>query len=540
MGKLKLLVLSLVLAASYSALAAGTKGVPSKTVVKKAAAGKADQKTAAVKAPPPVQAVEEKAPEFVPLHDCNLELHPLKSWLKSASPAADETEKYLNLIAQGEAELQQKIDGQGALGSRFYIKGNQIFERMLMDFASGVNAGRIAGYLATYVDPTVNAARDTMNAARAVHRISKAEREANPALYQQTLDVYKKNSERLGELVSYFQMIMQTLESLAMQRGVLDVATIAQNTNGQSAVMVYDLSNARVATTAQNVIKYLDQSGRQKFLPNAPKLKTDAGRDIPYPTLAVVKTIYGNNVYAKLANQRWKMYQQNYASRPWVWVGQVLADIGARVYGNEHIPPGLRNILRTLSGLGNTDSKSTRYMDKLVDLVQITRFADQKGNIVISSSDYLLNLQIDKLEEGEASGVADEMLEMLVQTTLSRRVLDQLVLALAKRANVKLATLPSKMAAAQAKAIAMAAAPSDIEAMTADDAEKDTAAEEDAGDTAAVQSYAMSVSPYSAGRILDRIMGVIARADSMPKIPYAVQRKRRCKGVGSQQQVRLC
>ena len=473
---------------------------------------------------------------YVPLHDCNLALHPLKDWLKAVSPAPEETDSYLESIENGEDALEQSDAKRGTLSKRYYILGNQIFEGMLMDFASGISAGAIADRVRQYVEPAMKALDDSMYSAREFHNLSKARGPRNEAAMQLALDGYVSASKRFGRAYSYFDMIMQTLESLAMKRGILDVKTIHEEENGNGSVMVYNLINDRIAKDAQKVLSILDKDSRRKFLPNAPVISYD-GKNIPYPSLAVARFVFGNNVYARIENQKWKQSLQDYSSRPWVYVGQLLANIGNGIYGNKRLPPRVRDLLRTLSGLGDADYKATQYLGKLIDILAVTRFKDQSGNLVISSSDYLLNLQIDRLTEGQASGVADEMIETLVQVTLSRRVLDQLVLALAKKSSMQIKALPSKIIAAQkklkaeqdAKKVPVGMPNLALESMvtpaakaSTDDASADISDEIQADNPQAeVESMIADVSPLSAGRLLLKIMEVLGRSDQLQPIPFA-------------------
>lgn len=370
------------------------------------------------------------APETVALSDSET----CVAWLSSAAPMREEEERLQGLknrLDNPTPEALRKAEKNGSLNQRYYVLGNAIFERLVLDLASRTEAGSLETWLKLYVDPAVQRALNLLDAAKDIHATTPRWRNANPEAFQEMLDIYRKESEALGESYSYYVMIMNVLESVAAGRGVLDVATIkdlpsyksegsAHQANAKEKIL-YDLTDPEVVKLARTVIRFLR-------LP-------DDGR-VPYPSLEVMKSIFAHNVYARLANAQWRHDQQNYASRPWIAAGQLLADIGLKVYGNEKLPPSVQTLLRTLSGLGNTDAKVARHMHDIMSLVNTSRFRDQRGNIVIFSSDYLLNLQIKKLTEMSAS-TSDQVIEMLVQVTHGSELLDEIMAGLAKKAGVK-------------------------------------------------------------------------------------------------------
>jgi hypothetical protein len=377
-----------------------------------------------------------EVPDSMKAVDCGR----LLTWLNTAAPALAEKQRIQADIFAATQAIRAKSAASGSLSRRAYAEGNRIFENLLSMLASGYDPGKIEDQIAIYISPAFDQAKIVAGLAKQIHDSFQAQ---TPDLTARAnlIKQYKLASQKLGVAYSRYSMIMETLVSVASGHGILDVKTARKSpspTATQNSILVYDLTSPEVAETARTVLQYLDRENSSKGIPQV-EPDADAGDQdlVPYPSLQVVKTIFKNDLYAILANRQWTLAQQNYSSRPWVWLTQFISDTAVNVTSG--IPDGLRPLARTLSGIGNADSMSTSYLPDILDIAGTTRFADEKGNMVITTDSYFVNLQLDRLFDGNGNANDDEI-TTFARLLWHRKVWAAMVNEMAKQAGVEVSS----------------------------------------------------------------------------------------------------
>lgn len=382
--------------------------------------------TTKVQAPPVVQTQQPQLPPSMQPLSCP----ELLTWLSSTALTANEKLALQRQTYATEEKISQKEQRQGMAGRRVFAQDEAIFENLISMLASNYMPSKIARQMAQYVDPEVNAAIETEIQLRKIHETPVADR--GPLLEQ-----YQAASKKLGWSRRRYALVMGTLSSIASGRGLLDSAhapeigeseELGENQGPKSTVakMVYDLTNARVVARAKKVIELLDHQNMQRGLMalNETETGADANR-LVYPSLAVVNTIYEHNLYAKLADSQHELSEQEYESKPLVWLGQFISDaaVNGSVSVTSMLPASVGRSVRTLIGIGNRDSVLTRYLPDIIDIIRITRVMDSKGNLVISTDNEYLDLQLQRLFENNASTPNNELLTTLARLTWHTKIL---------------------------------------------------------------------------------------------------------------------
>ncbi len=346
------------------------------------------------------------------------------TWANSVSPktkSAEELRQELDITRQ---KIAKRMRAQGTSGRRFEAENYHIFENLLWMLATKEDSNFIASQLEPYVTPMVIQAVRVAEWAKVIHEILISQK-MNPDARPNALNLYVQNyitdSERLGRLHYRYDLVMQTLDSVGKNKGLSHVPEelVHHESNPKKLngiTVAYVLKSARVAKLAREVSRELiDRAIRQSGEFGKTELQTKG----IYPSLQMVEKVYNNDLYAVLANAKQGLRQQNYTDRPLVWITQFASDwVVNNIAMNgtaKFIPPGFRRFVRFITGVGNNHSMLSRYLPDLLRFIRVTRFVNGKGDLVISTHDYFVDLQVKKLFDSSAASFNDEELVTLLR-----------------------------------------------------------------------------------------------------------------------------
>ncbi len=167
--------------------------------------------------------------------------------------------------------------------------------------------------------------------------------------------------------------------------------------------VVYALTTARAINAATQVLKLLNPQLEARWFLNSPPAT-------PPPSLNEMSTMFNRNIYAMLAKLRRDWREQQKTEKGFRKVVNLLSDFYLNMTSYDYIPERYRRVLLKFAGIQYDRLMLERYLGKILKVVQVSRVRNDAGNLILMTTDEMLDLQYQTLREFSSNATGDDML----------------------------------------------------------------------------------------------------------------------------------
>jgi len=320
----------------------------------------------------------------------------LLAGLKMATPSALQTDEAIREKRALELANGAAVAEQNQLVRIAQVTQMQTWERLMFLVARGAKEEALQ-----MLRPNYYATMDSVKILMDIEKQLEGVTENSPE-WIALRSKFEAASVPFGENYGLFNQTMQSLLSIQAGKGTNLNAIVAAVSTSDKNQMVLDLTSDTAKKTADYILKVLNLDNERKWLPNAPADTQPAFQDIQFQ--------FRNNIFALIASLKQDNEEQTGLQSKWIRTVGFFADLYLNGTAKIHLPESARQVVLYFVGIAYDQIMQRRYLDKIQAVVSVARLADQQGNIVLTSDQTVMDLQIKTLREYLGTSTGNDLL----------------------------------------------------------------------------------------------------------------------------------